>query len=116
MHNIHKKSNIPIRINTNGLSDLIHGERTAPKLEGLIDAVSVSLNATNAEDYQKLVRPKFGAKSFDAMLDFARECVRTVPHTVLSTVATTISREDEEKCAAICREIGAAYRIREFEH
>ena len=48
---IKSKSDIKIRINTNGLADLIWNEKTAPKLEGLIDTVSVSLNATNKEEY-----------------------------------------------------------------
>ena len=39
---IKKKSLIRIRVNTNGLSDLIHGEKTAPKLKGLIDVVHQS--------------------------------------------------------------------------
>ncbi len=107
---------MPVRINTNGLGNLINGRNIVPLFKNRIDTVSISLNTPDKERYLEVVRPAFGEKSFDAMLDFARECVRTVPHTVLSTVATTISREDEEKCAAICREIGAAYRIREFEH
>ena len=44
---IKSKSDIRIRINTNGLADLIWKKSTAPKLKGLIDAVSISLNATN---------------------------------------------------------------------
>ncbi|MBQ2284497.1 MAG: radical SAM protein, partial [Clostridia bacterium] len=71
---IKSKSNIKIRINTNGLADLIWNKSTASELKGLIDTVSVSLNATNKEDYLKVVRPKFGIESFDAMLKFTKEC------------------------------------------
>ena len=39
---IKSKSDIKIRINTNGLADLIWNEPTAPKLQGLIDTVSIS--------------------------------------------------------------------------
>ena len=60
------------RINTNGLSDLIYGENTAPRFEGLIDIVSISLNTPNKERYLELTRSKFGIKSFDAMLAFAK--------------------------------------------
>lgn len=112
---IHKKSNIPIRINTNGLSDLIHGERTAPKLNGLIDAVSVSLNATNAEDYQKLVRPKFGAKSFDAMLAFTKDCRNYVPKVRMTIVDTVTSKEEQEKSRKICENLGVELKIRAYE-
>lgn len=109
------KSNIKIRINTNGLSDLINGERTAPLLKGLIDTVSVSLNATNKEDYLKVVRSRFGIGSFDAMLAFTRDCVSFVP-TVMMTVVDTVTSEDEQKKAKeICDAIGATLRIRPYE-
>ena len=42
---------VKIRVNTNGLGDLIHGKPTAPLLEGLVDTVSVSLNTSDAEKY-----------------------------------------------------------------
>ncbi len=104
-----------IRINTNGLGDLVNGESIAPRLSGLIDTVSISLNTPNAEEYLKLTRSKFGAQSFDAMLKFAQECVKAVPHVVMTTVDTTISHEEEEQCRAICARIGAQYRIRPWE-
>ncbi|MCD8357284.1 MAG: TIGR04100 family radical SAM protein [Clostridia bacterium] len=104
-----------IRINTNGLGDLVCGEPIAGKLEGLIDVVSVSLNTPNAEEYLKLTRSKFGEKSFDAMIAFTEACVKTVPEVVMTTVDTTISHEEEEQCREICEKIGAHYRIRPWE-
>ncbi len=106
---------MPIRINTNGLGCLIHGKDIAPYFEGLIDTVSISLNTSNKEDYHRLVQSKYGQASFDAMIAFAKSCVQTVPNVVLTTVDTTISKEDEDKCRAICQEIGASYRIRPWE-
>lgn len=103
-----------VRINTNGLGDLINGKPIAPLFSGKIDAVSISLNSSSAEIYEKTVRPKFGRKSHDALLKFAAECKKYVPRVVLSTVATTISKEDEEKCTEICKKIGAEHRIRPF--
>ena len=46
--------NLPLRINTNGLSDLIWQKPTAPMLKGLIDTVSISLNAMDAQEYLRL--------------------------------------------------------------
>lgn len=106
---------ISIRINTNGLSDLIHGERTAPKLKGLIDTVSVSLNATNAEAYNAVVRPKFGIGSYDAMLKFTEDCVQYVPHVVMTVVDVVTSPEEQERCRCICESIGATLRVRPYE-
>ncbi len=106
---------LPIRINTNGLGDLIHGESIAPRFRGLIDTVSISLNTPDAEQYLDLTRSKFGLSSFDALISFAKSCTSVVPHVVLTTVATTISHEEEKRCQEICRSIGAAYRIRPLE-
>ena len=112
---IKSKSNIKIRINTNGLSDLIHGKPTAEKLEGLIDAVSVSLNATNKEDYLAIVRPKFGIESFDAMLKFTKDCTKYVPEVMMTVVDVVTSKEEQEKSREICESLGAKLRIRPYE-
>lgn len=112
---IKSKSNIPLRINTNGLADLIAGEKVAHKLEGLIDTVSVSLNATNREDYFKLVRPKFGIDSYDAMLSFTKECTKYVPNVIMTVVDEVTSKEEQEKCREICESIGAKLRVRPYE-
>lgn len=113
--NIRSKSNIRIRINTNGLADLIHGEDTAPRLKGLIDSVSVSLNATNKEDYLRIVRPKFGIGSYDAMLTFTKNCTKYVPDVTMTVVDVVTSPEEQARSLEICQSIGAKLRIRPYE-
>ena len=112
---IKSKSDIKIRINTNGLADLIWNEKTAPKLEGLIDTVSVSLNATNKEEYLKVVRPKFGIASYDAMLNFTKDCSTYVPNVVMTVVDVVTSKEEQEICRKICESVGAVLRVRPYE-
>ena len=112
---IKSKYNKPIRLNTNGVGSLINKRNIAPELEGLIDTVSISLNNPDPEEYAKLVRSKYGVKSFQEMIDFAKECKKYVPNVVMSTVYTTISHEEEKKCKEICDKIGAEYRIRPWE-
>ena len=112
---IREVSDIKIRINTNGLADLIAGESTAHRLERLIDTVSISLNATNAEDYLKVVRPKFGIESYDAMLAFTRDCVKYVPNVVMTVVDVVTSKEEQERSREICESLGAKLRVRPFE-
>jgi len=106
---------IPVRVNTNGLSDLIWGKDTAPLYEGLIDTVSISLNTPDREEYLKLTRNKFGIQSHDAMLRFAGNVSKYVPNVVLTTVATTITKEEEQQCREICDKLGVTYRIRPYE-
>ncbi len=112
---IKEKYNMPIRINTNGLGSLVNGRDIVPELKGLVDTVSVSLNTPNADEYHRLVRSKFGEKSFDAMIDFAKECTKYIPNVVMTTVETTITHEEEKQCQEICDRIGAKYRIRPWE-
>ena len=110
-----KKADVKIRINTNGLGDLIHQKSIAPQLEGIIDCVSISLNTPNPERYLELTRSRFGIGSFDAMLKFAEKCTKYVPEVVLTTVATTLTEDEEQQCADICARIGVRYRIRPWE-
>ena len=111
---IKSKSDIKIRINTNGLADLIWEKSTAPKLKGLIDAVSISLNATNKEDYLEVVRPKFGIESFDAMLQFTKDCTEYVPSVMMTVVDVVTTKEEQEKCREICESVGAIFRVRPY--
>ena len=108
---IKSKSNIRIRINTNGLADLIWNKSTAPDLKGIIDEVSISLNATNKEDYLEVVKPKFGIESYDAMLKFTKECTQYVSSVMMTVVDTVTSKEDQEKCREICESVGATFRV-----
>ncbi len=112
---VKSRSSIPIRLNTNGLSDLINGRETAPELAGLIDTVSVSLNATTPEDYLRLCRPRFGIASFDAILAFTRSCVPCVPHVVMTVVDVVTSPLEQARSRAIAESLGAELRIRPYE-
>ena len=105
----------PIRLNTNGLGDLVNGRPIAPHLAGKVDVVSISLNTPSEARYMEEVRPRFGAGSYGALLRFAEECTKYVPKVVLTTVATMLTKEEEEACARIARSMGAMYRIRPFE-
>ena len=55
----HSYSKISIRVNTNGQANLIHKRNIVPELIGLVDKVSVSLNADNAKLYGELTQCKF---------------------------------------------------------
>ena len=112
---VKEKYGMKTRINTNGVGSLINERDIAPEMKGLIDTVSISLNNPVKEEYLSLVRSKFGDQSFEVMLDFAKECVKYVPNVVMTTVDTTISKEEEAQCQKICDEIGATYRIRPWE-
>ena len=105
-----------VRINTNGLSDLIHGRPTAARLKGLVDTVSISLNTPDPEEYLKICRPKFGMGSWQAMLDFAASCKEYVPDVVMTIVGEPVTTpEVQAKCKAITDRLGVRLRIRPYE-
>lgn len=104
----------PIRVNTNGQASLIQKENTPPLFKGLVDCVSISLNAADPDTYVRLCRPRFGEEAYTGMLKFAREMVYCVPKVILTAIRGTIPDEDLERCAEIAREIGAGFRIREL--
>lgn len=103
-----------IALNTNGMGNLIHSKDITPFFEGLIDAVSISLNTSSPENYLETVRPRFKEKAFPALLEFTRLVKEHVPSVTMTTVSTTISHEDEAACQKICDQLGVKYRIREF--
>lgn len=110
---VKRSSDIPIRMDTNGHSDLIHGRPTAPLFAGKFDILSISLNRATAEDYQATCRCQYGPESFQAMLDFTREAVKYVPK-VIMTVVDTMAPEEIEACGRLCRSLGATYRVRTY--
>lgn len=102
-----------IRINTNGLGDLINNRPTAPLLRGLADKVSISLNTYSAELYEQICAPIYGAASFPALLKFARDCKQHVPDVTL-TVVDVLPPGDIEKCKSVAASIGVPLRVRSF--
>ena len=110
---IRENYKIKTRINTNGLGNLVNNKNIAEEICQNIDAVSISLNCSNKEDYFKVVRPKFGIESFDAMLDFARDCKKYTDNVMLSVV-DVIGEEEIEKCKKIADSLNIPLRVRVF--
>lgn len=111
---IHSLKKMKIRVNTNGLGDLIHNKRVAPLLKGHVDSVSISLNAPTAAEYNAVTRPKFGIQSFDAMLQFAKDCKEQGIETRF-TIVDVIGKEAEEKSREIAQRIGIPLRVRHYQ-
>ena len=111
-----KHPTLPIRINTNGLADLIAGQPTAPRLAGIIDRLSISLNSADAREYLELCRPSFGEAAYPAMLNFAQEAAKYVPDVVMTIVGEPVtSLEKQAACQELCKRLGLRLRIRPYE-
>lgn len=102
-----------LRINTNGLADLITGKQAGLELDGRVDAVSISLNASTAEGYDKICHSKFGLKAFPAIGRFTAAAVLNVPH-VRMTVVSTMPKAEIEACRQLAENLGADFFVREY--
>ncbi|MBI5682178.1 MAG: YchF/TatD family DNA exonuclease [Deltaproteobacteria bacterium] len=108
-----KKMGCRIRIDTDGMANLVHGKNCLPELM-FVDVISVSMNAADSETYQKLVKTPFGEKAFPAILWFLKEAKRYIPRVVATVVA--VPGLDIEACRQLAEdEIGVGFRVREYD-
>jgi len=107
-----KRRGMRVRINTDGQANLVHGRNILPELAGLVDALSVSLNAADPETYQKLCNTPFGASGFQGVCDFLREAPRHIPQVTASAVA--LPGLDVEKVRELAQTLGVGFREREY--
>ena len=111
------KENYPqthIKINTNGHGNAINKRNILPELKGLVDELSISLNAQDSKLYDELCLPRV-QNAYDEMLDFAKKSVENGFKTTMSIVSGYKDYPvDIEKCEAIAKEIGADFRNREW--
>lgn len=108
---IKENNNIKVRVNTNGLSDLIHEKDTSLMLKEVVDSISISLNAPDRVTYYNVTRPKFGIESFDAMLKFAKNCKKNIKEVIFSVV-DEISEEQVVLSRELSESLGIKLRVR----
>ena len=101
-----------VRINTDGLANIIHKRNILPELEGIVDAVSVSLNADTSKLYEKVCRPPFDG-AYEGVKKFIVEAKKHIPDVTASIVG--LPNIDVEKCRNIVEgELGVKFRLRPY--
>ncbi len=109
-----KYPDVQIRINTNGHANFVYKKNIVTELIGLIDEISVSLNASNSEEYDELSQPKF-ENAYEEVKKFIKCCSEAGIKTYASIVDGYKGRRlDVEKCELIANELGAELRVREW--
>jgi len=101
-----------IRIDTNGTANLFWGRNILPGLKGLVDSLSISLDADNEEAYEKACHPIFGGKSYSAVLDFIKEAKKYIPEVEASVV--DLPTVDLARSKKIAQELGVKFRVRPY--
>lgn len=109
-----KSKNAKVRLNTNGQGNLIHRRNIVPELVGLIDEVSISLNVDESKRYDQLCQSQFGENIFEKVIDFAKECKKFLPRTILTVL--DMPEVDLKKCEKIAEELGAELRVRHYDN
>ena len=105
---------IRIRVNTNGHASLICRENVAPRFEGVVDTVSISLNTPNPDRYVEMCHPVYGKTAFSALIEFAKDVKNYVHNVLLSVVKETLTDEELRECREIADEIGVTLKVRTY--
>ena len=103
-----------IRLNTNGLGNLINRKDIVPELRRVVDVVNISLNAENETVWRSIVRPAEGYENgYESVRAFIRACVAAgFEKVVVSCVEQTgADNQDVEKIAS---QDGAQFYLRSF--
>ena len=109
---IKENSSVKVRINTNGQANLLWKRDITPTFSGLIDIISISLNAANAKKYDAVCHSEYGEAAYEAILDFAAKSKANIPQVVL-TVVDVLPIEDIESCRKTADELGVEFRVRQ---
>jgi TatD DNase family protein len=107
-----KQRGYRIRINTDGQANLAHNRNILPELAGLIDSISVSLNAPDAATYGKICNTPFGDAGFAGVCDFMTLAKQCIPQVTASAV--TVPSIDIDACRALALSLGVEFRVREY--
>ena len=108
---VKRRWKLPVRLNTNGHGSAAAGRDIVPDLAKVIDAVSISLDAPDAETYERLCRPTL-PNAFQATCDFIRACKGKIPDVRATIVA--VPGLDTEAVRRLAETLGVAFRVREY--
>ncbi|MCG8312120.1 MAG: TatD family nuclease-associated radical SAM protein [Pseudomonadales bacterium] len=100
----------PIRLNTDGLGNLVHKRNILPELATCIDALSISLNAQNESVYVQHCCPTL-ANAYQHLLDFIALAPRYI-NDVTVTAIEGLPGVDIRACETIATQRGAKFRKR----
>lgn len=100
-----------VRINTNGHGNLIHGRNILSELQGVVDSLSVSLDAENEKKYEDMCKPVF-KNAFQAVISFIKEAKKYIPEVKITVVE--IPEIDIDRCRSIAEKLGVELRVRKF--
>lgn len=111
---VKEKTDMKIRINTNGLISLMNPNFDIAALKYRIDKVSISLNASDPDKYFRLTNSEYGLPSYNSMLNFALRVKEYVPEVSFTVVDCNLGEEEIERCTERAKDCGIPLRIRHY--
>lgn len=107
---------VRVRLNTNGHANVVYKRNILPELKGLIDEISVSLNASDEDLYKEISQPNLVCiNPLSEVMDFIKKSTETGIPTVASVVSGYKDYKiDLEECEKISSNLGAKFRVREW--
>ena len=106
---------VKIRVNTNGHANAIYRKNVIEEFKGLIDSLSISLNASNQEEYNEICKPKID-NAYNAVKEFTKACSDAGMDVTMSVVTgfDDIHKINIKTCEEIAQSLGARFRNGEF--
>lgn len=105
-----KKSAVAVRVNTDGLGNLVNKRNILPDLAECVDALSVSMNAQNEEVYDRHCVPALKG-SYQSMLAFLALAPDYIPDTT-ATAIDGLEGVDIAACEAQAKQFNVKFRGR----
>lgn len=107
---------VKVRINTNGHANFVYKRDVTKELVGLIDEISVSLNASTEDMYKALSKPTLKTEEpLEVVKDFIKSSVESGIITYTSVVnGYKDYKLNLEECEKISKDLGATFRVREW--
>jgi TatD DNase family protein len=106
---------IKVRLDTDGLANAVYGRNIAAELEGLIDSVSISLNAQNSALYNAICGPQLTGKGIDAyasVLEFVKESKKHIKN--VAVTAIDLPDVDIAYIEELAKNLGVDFKLRHY--
>ena len=108
-----KQQSIPVRVNTDGLGNLVNKRNILPELADCVDTLSVSMNAHEEALYNSHCNPGISG-SYLAMLNFLKWAPRYI-NNVTATAIDGLPGVNMSACREIAQQLGVDFKARKLD-
>jgi TatD DNase family protein len=107
-----KQNSGRVRINTNGHANMIHKRDVLPELKGIVDSISISLDAQDEATYNRICKPAY-SNAYQEVVRFIEQAKEFVPEVQITVVE--LEGVDIKRCREMAERMGVKFRLRKFD-